>query len=65
MKQFEVEPRQLSYKNYTATVTYSDGVWHGVIADISDLVYFEGKTLEEAEKDFYEAVEHYMGVKGE
>ena len=54
----------LTYKGYTATITYSDGVWHGVIADISDLVYFEGKTSGEVEKDFREAVEHYMEVKG-
>ena len=54
------------HKNYNTVITFeSDNKnykYVGKIEDIKDLVYFEGKTIEEADKKFEEAVDHYLEV---
>ena len=49
---------------YTARVEYSaeDRVFFGKLDDITDLVSFEGSTVEELENAFAEAVEDYLAL---
>jgi predicted RNase H-like HicB family nuclease len=56
----------LNHKGYTGTVDWNDtdGVYYGQVNGIEqDLVSYEGKTLEELEKDFKEALEQYLDNK--
>ena len=52
----------LKHGLYTARVEYSaeDRVLFGKIEDITDLISFEGRTVEEIETAFVEAVEDYQ-----
>ena len=52
----------LKHGGYTARVEFSaeDRVFFGKLDDITDLVSFEGKTVEELESAFVEAVEDYL-----
>jgi predicted HicB family RNase H-like nuclease len=52
----------MEYKGYTATVRFSDedGVFHGKIHGINDLVTFEGSSVDELRKAFAEAVDDYL-----
>jgi len=52
----------LDYKGYRAIIDYSytDNVFHGKIFGISDLVSFEGVSIQELEKAFMEAVDDYL-----
>ena len=51
----------LKYKNYWAVVEYSaeDGILHGRIDGISDLVTFECESVKEVQKEFESAVDDY------
>jgi predicted HicB family RNase H-like nuclease len=52
----------MNYKGYTATVEYEpdDRVFHGRVNDISDVVTFEGTSVDELEAAFHNAVEQYV-----
>jgi predicted HicB family RNase H-like nuclease len=52
----------LAYKGFTGTVEYSakDRIFWGGIAFINDTVLFEGENVRELEKNFKEAVKHYI-----
>jgi len=52
----------LRYKDYIGSVKFNqeDKVFHGKIEFITDLVTFEGKSVEELENAFIEAVEDYV-----
>ena len=52
----------LTYKGYSTRVEYSaeDGVLHGKIEGIADLVNFESETTEGVEAAFHEAVDDYL-----
>lgn len=52
----------LTYKGYSTRVEYSaeDGVLHGKIEGIADLVNFESETVEGVETAFHEAVDDYL-----
>ena len=52
----------MTYKGYIGTVRYSeeDEVFHGKIAAINDLILFEGTSVKELRKAFYEAVDDYL-----
>jgi predicted HicB family RNase H-like nuclease len=54
----------LKHGPYTARVEYSaeDRVFFGKLDDITDLVSFEGSTVEELETAFLEAVEDYLAL---
>lgn len=56
------EPFLLYYKGYTGEVEYSceDEVFCGKIANINDLVLFEGKDSNEIKKVFEDAVNDYI-----
>lgn len=52
----------LQYKGYYATIHFSaeDEVFFGKILGIDDLVNFEGASVKELKKAFYEAVDDYL-----
>lgn len=57
-----MEQKELQYRGYRGSVEYSveDGVFHGKLTGIRDLVLYEGDTLESLEKDFRDAVDDYL-----
>ena len=54
----------LKHGAYTARVEYSaeDRVFFGKLDDITDLISFEGNTVDELETAFVEAVEDYVAL---
>lgn len=52
----------LTYKGFIGSVHFSaeDKVFHGKIEGINDLVAFEGNSVDELIKAFYEAVDDYI-----
>ena len=52
----------MNYKGYTATVEFDpdDRVFHGRVNDISDVVTFEGTSVDELEAAFHNSVEQYV-----
>ena len=54
----------LSYKDFIGSVHFSaeDMIFHGKIEGITDLVTFEGKSVNELEKAFHEAVDDYIAL---
>jgi predicted HicB family RNase H-like nuclease len=54
----------LTYKGFIGSVHFSaeDKVFHGKIEGITDLVSFEGQTVNELIKAFHEAVDDYISL---
>jgi len=54
----------LVYKGFSGTVEFSfaDRVFYGKIFGINDLISYEGRTVDEIEKAFQEAVEEYLEI---
>lgn len=54
----------LEYKTYYGEVHFSaeDEVFYGKVIGINDLVTFEGSTVKELKKAFYEAVDDYLAT---
>jgi len=52
----------IQYKNYRASVNFSrdDNVFYGKILSTTDLVSFEGTSIEILKKAFEEAVDDYL-----
>ena len=52
----------LRYKDFFATVHFSseDDVFFGKIEGVSDLITFEGASVNELKESFYEAVDDYL-----
>jgi predicted HicB family RNase H-like nuclease len=52
----------LKYKDFTGSVLYNpeDRVFHGKIEFVTDLVTFEGTSVDELEAAFAEAVDDYL-----
>ena len=52
----------MNHKGYTAAVEYEpdDRVFHGRVNDISDVVTFEGTSVDELEAAFRNAVDEYV-----
>lgn len=52
----------LKYKDFVASLDYSDAdnVFYGKILGISDLILFEGSSIDELKHAFEEAVEDYI-----
>jgi predicted HicB family RNase H-like nuclease len=52
----------LTYKDFFGSVHFSaeDKVFHGKIEGVTDLVTFEGKSVDELVKAFHEAVDDYI-----
>ena len=53
---------QLQYKDFIGSVNFSanDQIYYGKIEGISDLVTFEGNTVQTLTQDFQQAVEDYI-----
>ena len=54
----------MKYKNYKANIQYSDEdhVFHGRVVGVKSIISFEGKSVEELEEDFKNAIEHYLDM---
>lgn len=54
----------LSYRGFLGSVEYSveDGHLFGKVINVSALVSYEGRTMEELEKDFVSAIEDYLAL---
>lgn len=52
----------MHYKGFTGSVRFSaaDEVFHGKLEGITDLVTYEGNSVDELKKAFKEAVEDYL-----
>jgi len=54
----------LTYKGFIGSVHFSadDGVFHGKVEGIDDLVTFEGKSVNELVEAFHEEVDDYLAL---
>ena len=54
--------QKYEYKGFITTIVFSseDNIFYGKIENITDLVLFDGKTVEEAFHYFVESVEDYI-----
>ena len=54
----------LEYRGFWGSVSFSeeDGVFHGRIRHISDLVTYEARDAEELQQAFHEAVDDYLDL---
>jgi predicted HicB family RNase H-like nuclease len=54
----------MTYKNYTARIEFDaqDRIFFGRLAGIRDIVTFHGRTVDELEAAFKEAVDHYLAT---
>ena len=52
----------LKHKGYTGTVVFDsdDRIFHGRLMGITDMITFEGASVEDLEKDFRSAVDEYL-----
>lgn len=52
----------LTYKGYTGTIEASieDGCLHGQLLFITDVITYEGSTVDDIKTSFEEAVDHYL-----
>jgi len=52
----------LTYKGYTGTIEASieDGCLHGQLLFITDIITYEGSTVDDIRTSFEEAVDHYL-----
>ena len=52
----------MKYKGYDGSIQYSkeDGVYHGKIQNIDDLVNYESKKLKDIKEAFVKAVDDYL-----
>jgi len=52
----------ITYKGYTGKieVDIESAILHGRILDISDVITFQGQTIEEASQDFRDGVDDYL-----
>jgi predicted HicB family RNase H-like nuclease len=56
--------RHLIYKGYTGSIEYSkeDNLLYGKVLGIKSLISYEGKTGQELELDFVDAIEAYLST---
>ncbi len=55
-------PTTMKYKEYVATVEYDDeaNLFHGEIANLRDVVTFQGRSVSGLKKAFRESIEDYL-----
>jgi predicted HicB family RNase H-like nuclease len=58
--------KALQYKGYFGTVEfdYEDHTFYGAVVNIRDVIAFEGRTVEELESSFHQAVDGYLELCG-
>jgi hypothetical protein len=54
------ETKTLTYKNYSGTVEFTDGSWHGAVMYIDDLVSYESPNEDGLQKEFEASVDVYL-----
>ena len=54
----------LKYREYTGSVEFDaeDKIFHGRVLGITDVIGFEGRSVDELEKDFRRAIDEYLAV---
>lgn len=52
----------MKYKGYVATITFDDeaNIFHGEVANIRDVVTFQGKSVQQLQKAFKDSIEDYL-----
>ena len=52
----------MSYKGYEAIIEYDEdaGIFHGEVADLRDVITFQGKSVAELKKAFAGSIEDYL-----
>jgi predicted HicB family RNase H-like nuclease len=52
----------MSYKGYEANVDYDEDaeIFHGEVADVRDVITFQGKSVAELKKAFADSIEDYL-----
>lgn len=52
----------MAYKGYTGTVEYgpADRIFHGRVVGITDIISFQGTSVEELEEDFRAGIDSYL-----
>jgi predicted HicB family RNase H-like nuclease len=52
----------LKYKGYTGYVEFDDeeGIFHGEVLDLKDVITFQGKSVQELKKAFRDSVADYL-----
>lgn len=52
------------YRNYTGSIEYSeaDGVFHGKVLNVTDLVSYEADDEDGIQRAFEEAVDDYLSI---
>ena len=52
----------LTYKDFVAKIEYDpeDEIYYGDVIDCEDMTSFYGRTLEEVEQKFHDAVDDYL-----
>lgn len=57
--------KMLEYKGCTSSIYFSedDGVFHGKIEDVDDLIVFDGRSVAELQCAFEAAVDDYLDWK--
>jgi len=57
--------KYLEYKNYSGSIEYSkeDDLLYGIVLGIKGLISYEGKTGQDLEADFRNAIDAYLSDK--
>ncbi len=55
----------LEYKGYVGTVEADDGIFHGRVAGLRDVVTFGGESFAEVEQAFRDSVDDYLAFCAE
>ncbi len=52
----------MEYKGYTAQIAFDDetGAFHGEVINLSDVITFQGSSVEELRQEFSNSVEDYL-----
>ncbi len=52
----------MEYKGYTAQIAFDDetGAFHGEVINLSDVITFQGSSVEELRQEFANSVEDYL-----
>jgi predicted HicB family RNase H-like nuclease len=55
----------LEYKGYIGTIEAEDGVFHGRVAGLRDVITFEGTSFAEVEQAFRDSIDDYLAFCAE
>lgn len=55
----------LDYKGYRGTIDAEDGVFHGRVTGLKDVVTFEGETFTQVEQAFRDSIDDYLAFCAE